>query len=263
MTGLMPRIRRRRAERPEGTEAHPAEVPPVEAPPSGPAGTEPEDPAAPPAPGFRSRGRMRRRLRFLRRVRELGFRDLGGLVFDQHRFGRPDDELVRGKLAALGAIDAELRALQTALDDRRPITELREPGVAACPRCGALHGTDARFCPSCGSPLRGPRAMAGVGESVSLGVGEIGALSPASPSLADAPAATPFAQRVTSYATGSGPEAAADGPAADDQLPAGASAAGATRPEAEAEEADAESAPGAAEQATTATPPAGGESPGP
>jgi hypothetical protein len=260
MTGLMPRIRRRRAERPEGTEAHTAEVPPVEAPPSGPAGTEPEDPAAPPAPGFRSRGRMRRRLRYLRRVRELGFRDLGGLVFDQHRFGRPDDELVRGKLAALGAIDAELRALQAALDDERPITELREPGVAACPRCGALHGTDARFCPSCGSPLRGPRAMAGVGESVSVGVGEIGALTPASPSQADAPAATPFAQRVSSYATGSGPEAAAEAAAADDQVPAASSEADATRPDAEA---DAEPAPGAGEQATTVAPPAGGESPGP
>jgi hypothetical protein len=256
MTGLMPRIRRRRAERPEGTEAHTADVPPVEASPSGPAATELE---APSAPGFRSRGRMRRRLRFLRRVRELGFRDLGGLVFDQHRFGRPDEELVRGKLAALGAIDAELRALQGALDDTRPITELREPGVAACPRCGALHGTDARFCPSCGSPLRGPRAMAGVGESVSLGVGEIGALSPTSASPADAPAATPFAQRVTSYATGSEPEAAADRPATD-ELPAEPSEAGAAGTQAEA---DAESAPGAGEQTTTVTPPAGGQSPGP
>jgi hypothetical protein len=247
MTGLMPRIRRRRAERPEGTEAHTAEVPPDEARSPGPAGTEPEDPAAPSAPGFRARGRMRRRLRFLRRVRELGFRDVGGLVFDQHRFGRPDDELVRGKLAALAAVDAELRALQAALDDARPITELREPGVAACPRCGALHGTDARFCPSCGSPLRGPRAMAGVGESVSVGVGEIGALSPTSASAPDAQAATPFAQRVTSYAAGSEAEAAGDTPA-----PA--------RPEADA---DGESAPAAGEQATTVTPPAGGESPGP
>jgi hypothetical protein len=259
MTGLMPRIRRRRAERPEGTEAHTAEVPPAEAPASAPAGTEPQDPAAPSAPGFRSRGRMRRRLRFLRRVRELGFRDLGGLVFDQHRFARPDDELVRGKLAALAAIDAELRALQAALDDPRPITELREPGIAACPRCGALHGTDARFCPSCGSPLRGPRAMAGVGESVSVGVGEIGALSPAPISPADAPAATPFAQRVTSYATGSGPEAAAHRPASD-ELPAQSSEADASRARAEA---DGESAPGAGEQATTVARPAGDESPRP
>jgi hypothetical protein len=117
------------------------------------------DPATAASPSFRDRGRLRRRLRYLRRVRELGFRDLGGLVFDQHRFNRPNEELVRGKLAALQAVDTELRALEVLLDDPRPIHELREPGIAACLRCGALHGTDARFCPSCGVPLSGPRAV--------------------------------------------------------------------------------------------------------
>jgi hypothetical protein len=117
------------------------------------------DPATAAAPSFRDRGRLRRRLRYLRRVRELGFRDLGGLVFDQHRFNRPNEELVRAKLAALQAVDAELRALEVLLDDPRPIHELREPGVAACMRCGALHGTDARFCPSCGIQISGPRAV--------------------------------------------------------------------------------------------------------
>jgi hypothetical protein len=115
--------------------------------------------AAPVNPSFRDRGRLRRRLRYLRRVRELGFRDLGGLVFDQHRFNRPNEELVRGKLAALHAVDAELRALETLLDDPRPIHELREPGITACMRCGSLHGSDARFCPSCGLQVRGPRAV--------------------------------------------------------------------------------------------------------
>src|SRR5262245_98332 len=117
------------------------------------------DSATAASPSFRDRGRLRRRLRYLRRVRELGFRDLGGLVFDQHRFNRPNEELVRGKLAALQGVDAELRALETLLDDPRPIHELREPGVAACVRCGALHGTDARFCPSCGVAIGGPRAV--------------------------------------------------------------------------------------------------------
>jgi hypothetical protein len=117
------------------------------------------DPATTASPSFRDRGRLRRRLRYLRRVRELGFRDLGGLVFDQHRFDKPNEELVRGKLAALQAVDSELRALETLLDDPRPITELREPGIAACVRCGAIHGTDARFCPSCGTPIDGPRAV--------------------------------------------------------------------------------------------------------
>ena len=107
-----------------------------------------------PSPGFRARTRMRRRLRYLRRLRELAFRDLGGLVFDLHRFGRERHDLVQGKLDALGAIDGELRTLEGALRDHREYTDLREVGIAACPRCGALHDTDANFCPGCGTPLR-------------------------------------------------------------------------------------------------------------
>jgi len=112
-----------------------------------------QDPAAADRANFNERGRMRRRLRFLRRARELAFRDLGGLVFDMHRFGRQREDLVGAKVATLGRIDGELRTLQTALGERRPLTILREPGIAACPRCAAIHGTDARFCPSCGLPL--------------------------------------------------------------------------------------------------------------
>jgi ribosomal protein L40E len=152
-----------------------SEPPPTGEPPTAevPAGQEP----VPERPSFRQRGRLRRRLRYLRRVRELGFRDLGGLVFDQHKFARVNEELVRSKLTALAAVDAELRALEHALDDRRPLTELREPGISVCPRCGALHGSDARYCPSCGVPVRGPRAIAEVGEAVSLSVGQIGAIA--------------------------------------------------------------------------------------
>src|SRR4051794_5523181 len=147
MKDLLARIPRRRrrsgAVRPDGSTTPVAGV----------------DSARTASPSFRDRGRLRRRLRYLRRVRELGFRDLGGLVFDQHRFNRPNEELVRGKLAALQGVDTELRALESLLDDPRPIHELREPGVAACVRCGALHGTDARFCPSCGVAIGGPRAL--------------------------------------------------------------------------------------------------------
>jgi ribosomal protein L40E len=153
-----------------------------------PAGQEP----IPDRPSFRQRGRLRRRLRYLRRVRELGFRDLGGLVFDQHRFSQVNIALVEGKLAALGAVDAELRALEYALDDRRALTELREPGISVCSRCGALHGSDARFCPSCGTPVRGPRAIAEVGEAVSLSVGEIGAVTPPRPPTTPPPPAQPL-----------------------------------------------------------------------
>jgi len=119
--------------------------------------------AVPRRPGFRDRGRLRRRLRFLREVRELGFRDLGGLVFDQHRFQRPNEALVQGKVAAIDAVDQELRAIEDALQNRTPYSELFIPGVSACQRCGALHGSDARFCPYCGLAFAGPRAVAGIG----------------------------------------------------------------------------------------------------
>jgi hypothetical protein len=169
MKRLLPRPPRRRAKRPQGTEDAPpgTEVQPTEVQPAVPAGAEPADPSAPPQPSFRNRGRLRRRLRFLRRVRELGYRDLGGLVFDQYKFSRHNAELVRGKVAALAAVDAELRALEGALGEKREITELREPGISACPRCGTLHGSDARFCPSCGLALSGARTIAAdVGEGV-------------------------------------------------------------------------------------------------
>ncbi|WP_324909028.1 zinc ribbon domain-containing protein [Baekduia sp.] len=133
-----------------------------------PAGVAPED-VAPSRPSFRDRARLRRRLRYLRRVRELGFRDLGGLAFDLHRFRRRNDELVLGKLAALDAVDRELRAIERVLDERRDIIELREPGVAACPRCGALHGSDAHFCPQCGTQFSGPRAIGEVGPGATSG----------------------------------------------------------------------------------------------
>jgi hypothetical protein len=115
--------------------------------------SEQAPPAAEPAsqsPGFGERGRMRRRARFLRKARELAYRDLGGLVFDLHRFGQRNDQLVLAKLAALRQIDTEVRELEQALRDQRPVTVLREVGIAACPRCAAIHGSDDRFCPGCG-----------------------------------------------------------------------------------------------------------------
>ncbi len=115
-------------------------------------GQEPasEGEQGPKAPGFGERGRMRRRARFLRKARELAYRDLGGLVFDLHRFGQRNDPLVLAKLATLRQIDTEVRELEAVLDDHRPVTVLREVGIAACPRCAAIHGSDDRFCPGCG-----------------------------------------------------------------------------------------------------------------
>ena len=196
MKRLLPRPPRRRANRSQDTEDAPtgAEVQPTESRPPVPAGAEPADPTAPPTPTFRNRGRLRRRLRFLRRVRELGFRDLGGLVFDQHKFHRPNEELVRAKVAALAAVDSELRALEEALGDRRDITELREPGITACPRCGTLHGSDARYCPSCGLALSGARTIAAdVGEGAHLARPQL--QSATRPEPEPQPAATPDGDR--------------------------------------------------------------------
>jgi hypothetical protein len=109
--------------------------------------------AAPIAPGFIARGHLRRRLRFLRKARELAYRDLGGLVYDLHRFGQHRDELVLAKLATLTQIDNELRAIEDTLEERSPDTVLREAGVAACPRCRSIHGSADRFCPGCGLAL--------------------------------------------------------------------------------------------------------------
>jgi predicted nucleic acid-binding protein len=82
--------------------------------------------------------------------RELAYRDLGGLVYNLHRFGQRNDALVIAKLGTLGHIDTELRTLETALAERQPVTILRDAGIAACPRCAAIHGSEDRFCPNCG-----------------------------------------------------------------------------------------------------------------
>jgi zinc-ribbon domain len=103
--------------------------------------------------GFQPRGRARRRARFLRKARELAYRDLGGLVFNLHRYGQRNDALVLAKLTTLGQIDAELRSIEAALGERRPITVLREAGITACPRCAAIHSSEDNFCPNCGMSM--------------------------------------------------------------------------------------------------------------
>lgn len=102
-------------------------------------------------PGVPGRAGLRRRLRHLRTVRELQLRDLGGLVFDLHRFRKERHNLVLEKLSALRATDAEMRSLEQAMGEPRSTRELREPGIGGmCPSCRAYYASDARFCASCG-----------------------------------------------------------------------------------------------------------------
>ncbi len=159
------------------------------------------DPRDEPHPRLLERGKLRRRLRYVRRAREVALRDLGGLVFDLHRFGRDRGDLVEQKLAGLSALDGEMRALETVLDDRREITVLREPGLASCPRCGALHASDAHFCSACGLPLD-RRADLPVGPA------------PAGPAGLPAPTPTPGGSGPANGTDGSEPARAPEQPTA-------------------------------------------------
>jgi len=108
-------------------------------------------------PSTQRRSRLRRRLRHLRRVREVLLRDLGGMVFEIHRSGQAGAEaqsrLVGSKLARLDAVNRELHELEQILGDRRGMV-MREPGIGGtCPLCGELYGSDARFCWACGTPV--------------------------------------------------------------------------------------------------------------
>ena len=115
---------------------------------------EPE--AAELEPGFRQRGRIRRRAGYLRRLREVQLRDIGGFMLELHRFERDRPDLVMAKVDGAARTDTELRALQRALGEEHPIGELSEAGIGgACQQCGAVHGSGDRFCASCGEPLNG------------------------------------------------------------------------------------------------------------
>jgi hypothetical protein len=119
-----------------------------------PAGVDPAELEQ--APASARRGRLRRRLRYLRSVREILLRDLGGLTYEIHRTasGQSHERLQRGKAERIAALDAEVRALEARLCEPHPATTLREAGIGGtCPVCGELHARDAHFCSRCGAPL--------------------------------------------------------------------------------------------------------------
>ena len=117
----------------------------------GAGGDSPEGEAAGASP--RERGRMRRRLRRQQRVREALLLDLGALVYELHRQGRREPELLQAKATEVSGVDREVRALAEALGIEQAGKQLLAPGIlGSCRSCGALLTTDASFCPSCGTP---------------------------------------------------------------------------------------------------------------
>src|SRR3954469_17745519 len=103
-------------------------------------------------PGARERGAMRRRLRRLRRTREALVADLGGLVVELHRHGRPQSPLIGQRVQQVAAVDAEMRGLAQALGSELTLEQVVVAGIAGtCSRCGALLSTSDRFCAHCGT----------------------------------------------------------------------------------------------------------------
>jgi hypothetical protein len=109
------------------------------------------------------RGQLRRRLRHQQRIREALLLDLGALVFELHRQGRREPELLQAKAAEVAAVDGEVRALAEALEADATL-EMLSPGVAGpCANCGALLSTGDRYCSSCGTASGGARREIGAG----------------------------------------------------------------------------------------------------
>lgn len=95
---------------------------------------------------------MRRRLRQQTRMREALLVDLGALVYELHRHGRREPELLQAKASELTVVDQEVRALADALGAGEGELALVAAGIAgSCEHCGTLLSTDARYCSGCGA----------------------------------------------------------------------------------------------------------------
>src|SRR3954469_18892567 len=123
-----------------------------------PPGLDPDELAAVPISSAR-RGRLRKRVAFLRAARELLLRDLGGFVYEIHRTAGDHEHEAHRRLRAtkldrLSRIDAELHELELRLHEVRRNVVGSAPGVGGeCPECGELFGSAAHYCSHCGLPL--------------------------------------------------------------------------------------------------------------
>jgi hypothetical protein len=161
-----------------------------------PAGVDPHDLATAP-PASARRGKLRRRLRYLRHVRELLLRDLGGFTYEVHRTAggtaqEPQRRLTAAKAQRLAALDAEVLALESRLGEPHAETLLREPGIGGtCRECGELHASDAHFCARCGAPLDAKARAQRVAEQPTTGPQAVVEPQPASVLWAGGPRPAP------------------------------------------------------------------------
>ncbi len=93
---------------------------------------------------------LRRRDRVYTELRELEFDHRVGKVTDED-YAEAREQLETEAARILQAIDVELKAIDDEIE--RQVRRLRE-GRRACPACGAAVAPSARFCASCGEPLR-------------------------------------------------------------------------------------------------------------
>ncbi len=161
-----------------------------------PAGVDPHDLATAPAASAR-RGKLRRRLRYLRHVRELLLRDLGGFTYEVHRTAggtaqEPQRRLTAAKSERIAALDAEVLALESRLGEPHAEALLREPGIGGtCHECGELHASDAHFCSRCGAPLDAKARAQRAAEQPATGSQAVVEPQPASVLWAGGPRPTP------------------------------------------------------------------------
>jgi hypothetical protein len=129
------------------------QAPPPTGPPQRPAPMPPPDPLAAASAGPAERGKLRRRLRRLKRVRHKQLAELGLLVVDarKHANGsRP--EVLERRAAEAAEVDRQVRELQHAVDAHADRRELATGVAGTCRSCGDLLSTEDRFCPACGTP---------------------------------------------------------------------------------------------------------------
>jgi hypothetical protein len=94
---------------------------------------------------------LKRERKALLQFREERLRDLGGLALEMYKRDRFDASLVVERCAELVAVEARVQEIDTILDGSARI----RGGVSAVCACGAPLLLGARFCATCGRPVRG------------------------------------------------------------------------------------------------------------